>query len=30
MTGTTNAAWTDPPRGAELTKAQIAQAWTWC
>jgi basic membrane protein A len=25
MTGTTNAAWTDPPRGAELTKAQIAQ-----
>lgn len=25
MTGTTNAAWTDPGRGAELTKAQIAQ-----
>jgi basic membrane protein A len=25
MTGTTNAAWTDPARGAELTKAQIAQ-----
>lgn len=25
MTGSTNAAWTDPPRGAELTKAQIAQ-----
>jgi basic membrane protein A len=25
MTGTTNAAWTDPPRGAELTQAQIAQ-----
>jgi basic membrane protein A and related proteins len=25
MTGNTNAAWTDPPRGAELTKAQIAQ-----
>jgi basic membrane protein A len=25
MTGTTNTAWTDPPRGAELTKAQIAQ-----
>jgi len=25
MTGTTSAAWTDPPRGAELTKAQIAQ-----
>jgi len=25
MTGTTNAAWTDPPRGTELTKAQIAQ-----
>ena len=25
MTGTTNAAWVDPPRGAELTKAQIAQ-----
>jgi basic membrane protein A len=25
MTGSTNAAWTDPARGAELTKAQIAQ-----
>jgi basic membrane protein A len=25
MTGTTPAAWTDPARGAELTKAQIAQ-----
>jgi basic membrane protein A and related proteins len=25
MTGTTNAAWTDPARGAELTKTQIAQ-----
>ena len=25
MTGNTNAAWTDPARGAELTKAQIAQ-----
>jgi basic membrane protein A and related proteins len=25
MTGTTNAAWTDPARGAELTKAQAAQ-----
>jgi basic membrane protein A and related proteins len=25
MTGTTNSAWTDPARGAELTKAQIAQ-----
>jgi basic membrane protein A and related proteins len=25
MTGSTPAAWTDPPRGAELTKAQIAQ-----
>lgn len=25
MTGTTNAAWTDPVRGAELTKAQAAQ-----
>jgi basic membrane protein A len=25
MTGNTPAAWTDPPRGAELTKAQIAQ-----
>jgi len=25
MTGTTNAAWTDPARGAELAKAQIAQ-----
>jgi basic membrane protein A len=25
MTGTTSAAWTDPPRGAELMKAQIAQ-----
>ncbi len=25
MTGTTTAAWTDPARGAELTKAQIAQ-----
>jgi basic membrane protein A len=25
MTGTTNAAWTDPARGAELTKAQAAR-----
>lgn len=25
MTGTTNAAWTDPARGAELTRAQAAQ-----
>jgi len=25
MTGTTNAAWTDPARGAELTKTQVAQ-----
>jgi basic membrane protein A and related proteins len=25
MTGTTPSAWVDPPRGAELTKAQIAQ-----
>jgi len=25
MSGSTNAAWTDPPRGAELAKAQIAQ-----
>jgi basic membrane protein A len=25
MTGTTNAAWTDPARGAELAKAQVAQ-----
>jgi basic membrane protein A len=25
MTGTTPAAWTDPARGAELAKAQIAQ-----
>jgi basic membrane protein A len=25
MTGTTNAAWTDPARGAELAKTQIAQ-----
>ena len=25
MTGTTNAAWTDPARGAELTRTQVAQ-----
>lgn len=29
MTGTTPAAWNDPVKGSELTKAQISQALTW-
>ena len=30
MTGTTGAAWNDPGRGGELTKAQSPKALTWC